>query len=246
MKLTYGITTLDTKTLDKSEFSQLMTESKEAITAFNKAHKVESIYTSKLEEMSQHLAKFQEGLHRAKASSLVTSLDQADRERDDALGTLTALVRAFSRVKETATKEAYDTLAGLLKNYAGIAAANYEKETEGINHLLQELKKPAYQTALAKLHLEAHVDSLAAAQKAFEKVYKERLTELKGKTPSQNKNVRLKLQEIYDFLVDFTAIIAYAYPERTHVVNLRDHLNTIRSRYKKRKPTKKVKEEVVG
>lgn len=88
-------------------------------------------------------------------------------------------------------------------------------------------------------------DSLAAAQKAFEKVYKERLTELKGKTPSQNKNVRLKLQEIYDFLVDFTAIIAYAYPERTHVVNLRDHLNTIRSRYKKRKPAKKVT-EVVG
>jgi len=45
--------------------------------------------------------------------------------------------------------------------------------------------------------------------------------------------------------VDFTAIIAYAYPERTHVVNLCDHLNTIRSRYKKRKPTKKVKEEIV-
>ena len=114
-----------------------------------------------------------------------------------------------------------------------------EKETEGINHLLQELKKPAYQTALAKLHLEAHVDSLAAAQKAFEKVYKERLAELKGKAPSQNKTVRLKLQEIYDFLVDFTAIGAYAYPERTHMVNLRDHFNTIRSRYKKRKPAKK-------
>lgn len=184
MKLTYGITTLDTKTLDKSEFSQLMTESKEAIAAFNKAHKVESIYTSKLEEMSQHLAKFQEGLHQTKASRLVTSLDQADRERDDALGTLTALVRAFSRVKETATKEAYDTLAGLLKNYAGIAAANYEKETEGINHLLQELKKSTYQTALAKLHLEAHVESLVTAQKQFEEAYKERLTELKGKVPS--------------------------------------------------------------
>ena len=51
-------------------------------------------------------------------------------------------------------------------------------------------------------------------------------------------------EEIYDFLVDFTAIIAYAYPERTHMINLRDHLNTIRSRYKKRKPAKKVKEEV--
>ena len=71
-----------------------------------------------------------------------------------------------------------------------------------------------------------------------------RPTELKGKAPSQNKTVRLKQQEIYDFLVNFTAISAYAYPERTHMVNLRDHLNTIRSRYKKRKPAMKVTEAV--
>ena len=69
------------------------------------------------------------------------------------------------------------------------------------------------------------------------------MAEQKGKAPSQNKEVRAKLQEIYDFLVDLTAINAYAYPERTHVVNLRDHLNTIRSRYKKRKPAKKAREE---
>ena len=71
-----------------------------------------------------------------------------------------------------------------------------------------------------------------------------RPTELKGKVPSQNKTVRLKLQEIYDFLVDYTAIGAYAYPERTHMVNFRDPLNTIRSRYKKRKPAMKVTEAV--
>ena len=239
MKKKYGVSSLHTTVLGAQEFSQLMTESKEAITALNKAHKVESIYTSKLEEMSQHLAKFQEGLHRAKASSLVTSLDQADRERDDSLATLTALVRAFSRVKETTTKEAYDTLAGLLKNYAGIATANYEKETEGINHLLQELKKSSYQTALAKLHLEEHVESLVNAQKQFEEAYKERLTELGGKVPSQSKQLRMQLQEIYDFLLDFTAIMTYAYPERTHYADLRDQLNTIRSRYKKRKAVKK-------
>ena len=66
----------------------------------------------------------------------------------------------------------------------------------------------------------------------------------KGKAPSQNKEGCAKLQEIYDFLVDFTAINAYAYPERTHVVNLRDHYNTIRSHYKKRKPAMKVTEAV--
>ena len=55
------------------------------------------------------------------------------------------------------------------------------------------------------------------------------MAEQKGKAPSQNKEVRAKLQEIYDFLVDFTAIGAYAYPERTHMVNLRDHLNVIKN-----------------
>lgn len=113
MKKEYGIISLTVRNLENKEFSQLMTESKEAITAFNKAHKVESIYTSKLEEMIRHLAKFQEGLHRAKASSLVTSLDQADRERDDALATLTALVRAFSRVKEDCNERSLRHLGGL-------------------------------------------------------------------------------------------------------------------------------------
>ena len=70
------------------------------------------------------------------------------------------------------------------------------------------------------------------------------MAEQKGKVPSQNKEVRAKLQEIYVFLVDFTAINAYADPERTYVVNLRDHLNTIRSRYKKRKSAMKVTEAV--
>ena len=243
MKKIYGTTSLDVKSLENNEFFQLMSESMEEIAAFNKANKVDAIYTTKLAEMEQLLAKLQGGLHQTKSSKLVVSLDQADRERDDALATLQSLVRAFARVKDAATKEAYETLSQLLKNYSGLAGTSFEKETEGIKHLLQELKKSAYQTALAKLYMEAHVDSLAAAQKAFDKVYKERLTELKGKTPSQNKTVRLKLQEIYEFLVDFTAIGAYAYPERTHMVNLRDHLNTIRSRYKKRKPAKKVKEE---
>ena len=244
MKKIYGITSVDVQTLENNEFFQLMSESRSEVASFIKENKVDGIYTTKLDEMDKLLEQLQGGLHQTKSSKLVASLDQADRERDDALGTLQSLVRAFGRVKDAATKEAYETLSQLLKNYTGLAGTSLEKETEGINHLLQELKKPAYQTALAKLHLEAHVDSLVAAQKAFDKVYKERLTELKGKAPSQNKTVRLKLQEIYDFLVDFTAIGAYAYPERTHMVNLRDHLNTIRSRYKKRKPAKKVKEEV--
>ena len=72
-----------------------------------------------------------------------------------------------------------------------------------------------------------------------------RPTELKGKVPSQNKTVRLKLQEIYDFLVDFAAINAYVYPDKTQYAVLRNHLNAIRSRYKKL-TLKKSKQEAVA
>lgn len=87
---------MDIKSLENNEFFQLMSESMEEIAAFIKENKVDAIYTSKLAEMEQLLAKLQAGLH-----------------------------------------------------------------------------------------LEAHVDSLAAAQKAFDKIYKERLTELKARLQSR-------------------------------------------------------------
>ena len=190
--------------------------------------------------MEKLLETLQAGLHRSKASQTVSSLEASDRERDDALSTLTGLVKAFSRMKEASSKEAYDKLSKLFKNYAGLMSMSYEKETEAINHLLKDTD---YQTALSTLHLKTHVETLTKAQAQFEKAYKERLAEQKGKAPIQNKEVRAKLQEIYDFLVDFTAINAYAYPDKKQYADLRDHLNAIRSQYKKRKPAKKVREE---
>ena len=80
---------------------------------------------------------------------------------------------------------------------------------------------------------------------SFKKAYEWRLSEQKGKAPSQNKEVSSKLQEIYYFLVDFTAINAYAYPDKKQYADLCDHLNAIRSRYKKL-TTKKRKQEAVG
>ncbi len=243
MKKEYGITSLTVRNLENNEFFQLLSESKDELGAFTKANKSEQVYATKLEDMEKLLETLQAGLHRSKASQTVASLEASDRERDDALSTLTGLVKAFSRVKEVSSKEAYDKLSKLFKNYAGLTSMSYEKETEAINHLLKELKDSDYQTALSTLHLTTHVETLTKAQAQFEKAYKERLAEQKGKEPSQNKEVRAKLQEIYDFLVDFTAINAYAYPDKKQYADLRDHLNAIRSRYKKSKPAKKAREE---
>ena len=244
MKKGYGITSLTVRNLENNEFFQLLSESKNELWAFTKANKSEQVYATKLGDMEKLLETLQAGLHRSKASQTVASLEAFDRERDDALSTLTGLIKAFSHVKEASSKEAYDKLSKLFKNYAGLTSMSYEKETEAINHLLKEIKDTDYQTALATLHLTTHVETLIKAQAQFEKAYKERLAEQKGKASSQNKEVRVKLQEIYDFLVDFTAINAYAYPDKKQYADLRDHLNAIRSRYKKRKPAMKVTEAV--
>ena len=44
--------------------------------------------------------------------------------------------------------------------------------------------------------------------------------------------------------MDFTAINAYAYPDKTQYADLRDYLNAIRSRYKKLTPKKSQQEAV--
>ena len=148
--------------------------------AFTKANKSKQVYATKLRDMEKLLETLQAALHRSKASQTVASLEMSDRERDDALSILTGLVKAFSRVKEASSKEAYDKLSKLFKNYAGLTSMSYEKETEAINYLLKELKDTDYQTALATLHLTTHVETVTKAQAQFEKAYKERLAEQKN------------------------------------------------------------------
>nr|WP_205008737.1 DUF6261 family protein [Streptococcus loxodontisalivarius] len=238
-KKIYDIQSLTLSVLDSQEFAQLMTESAEVIKAFTKKAKPELTYVSKLALFEPTLDSYKASLHQARKSQTAANLSEADRERDEALLTLFRLHKAYALVKTPATKTAYEGLAQLFNNYKGIAEANYEKETESINHLLKKLAEPNYQDALTQLNLTAFVDSLTSSQRTFEKLYQERLKETEGKQVGKTKELRRQLTEIYDFFVDYTAISVYAYPERAYFAELRDQLNAIRSRYKKRKSGKK-------
>ena len=235
----YQITSLDITRLEGQSFFQLLSDSLEAFNAFAKANKTEFVYISKTSVMEPLLEKFQASLHNVRAGKFTENLEKSDRERDDALVTLLSFVKAFSRVKVPAIQTAYEELNQLFKHYKGITTTSYEKETESINHLLKQLAQSNYQSSIQALNLAEYIESLKASQAKFETVYKERLTEQAEKTPSQAKALRLELTEIYEFLVDFTAINAYAYPEKDYFASLRDQLNALRSRYQKRKPAKK-------
>lgn len=232
MRKPYQIAPLATRSLDLNEFTQLLSETKEAVLAASKGLKTEAVYTKKVEELTAGLDKLKIQLHKVKSSQVAKGLEVADNDRDVAFKTLVNLIRAFSQVKETNTKAAYDKLSRLFAGYKGLDKLSYEKESEAINHLLAALKEESYQTALTQLHLTSHVTTLTQAQRAFETIYKARLKEQQNQNPSQTGRIRQELQEIYDFLVDFTALYTYAYPEIVATRDLHKTLNTIRTRYK--------------
>lgn len=98
--------------------------------------------------------------------------------------------------------------------------------------MLAKLKEETYQAAITRLHLTAQVTTLSQAQKAFDKVYQARLTESEAQTPNKTRELRRDLQEVYDVLVDFTAIYTYLHPELVAYKKLHDRLNSLRKRYK--------------
>ncbi|TWS95403.1 DUF6261 family protein [Streptococcus sp. sy018] len=245
MKRMYKITTLSTKLLDNSEFFQLLTESKDYLMTFSQKEQTEPVYLERLDKLEELLVTFRQGLHKTKSSQFTQLLEEADRNRNDALVTLTNFIKAFARIKDTEITQAYQNLSSLLKGYVRLTTQSYEKETEGINHLLHQLASPSYQKAVEKLALTSYVTQLKNKQEQFEQLYKERLTEQSVQKPSQIRQLRLQLQETYDFLVDFTALIAYAYPERQAFVELRNQLNSVRERYRKQHSHKSIKKEKV-
>ncbi|MEW4354256.1 DUF6261 family protein [Streptococcus pneumoniae] len=236
MIYTYGIKHLAVRGLDNENFLQLMIESRDAIASFVKEHAVEAVYPKQLEEFSTVLERFRTSLISKSTSKAVQDLEMADRERDVAVLTLSNLIRAFSRVTEPATKAAYETLSAVLKEHMLLVNDSYENASAKISHLLKALATGDCQKAFSSLYLTAYLDQLTVAHETFECCYKTCLQEEKGQLTSQIKPLRAQLLELYNFFVDFTAIMVSAYPDRAELKDLRNQLNIIRKHYKKRKP----------
>lgn len=78
------------------------------------------------------------------------------------------------------------------------------------------------------------------------KAYKERLTEQKGKAPVKRREVRAKLQEIYDFLWILLQSTLMLIQIKSSIPISVTILNAIRSRYKKTQNWYEGKAEAVG
>lgn len=235
---TYNIKPLTATALDNASFYQLIADTLDSLERFISEESAEVIYQTKADELKKRLAGYDGTKKTQTKSQTAGTLEQADEERDDALTTLTNFVKAYAKVKDAESQAAYSTLSAILKDHKVTTTSSYEKESAAIASLLKAFSSEKAQEALETLNLTPHITTLQSAQKAFDKAYKARIAEQKAKPVSQTRELRRQLLELYNFIIDFTAINAYAYPEKAELVDLHKELNTIRSRYKKRKSTK--------
>lgn len=228
----YGLKSLYTTNLTTAELTQLADDTADAVSTFTQANSKELLLAGQLVKLKGALRSYQTAQQGQQKSSTASQLEEADRNRDQALATLTAFVKANAYIKTDSIKTAYGKLSTLLKTYKKTSTKSYEEETADLTKLLAQLKSSDYQPAVSTLGLTAHVTNLENAQTSFERLYSERIKEQSKATPGQLKTLRKELEKAYGTVVDLIAIHSYCQPDHTAYADLLKTINAIRSRYK--------------
>lgn len=130
----------------------------------------------------------------------------------------------------------------MLTTYQAVSSQSYEAETVAINRLLKQLEASPYKEAVQTLALSTFVEELRQAQAEFDILYQQRLVQQTNKAPAgQVGYLRQEVLNNYYFIVDYTAIMAEAYPEKLFYRELLTQFNTIRQLIKVPRKTTSVK-----
>lgn len=228
----YGLQSLYTTNLTTAELAQLADDTADAVTSFTQTNNKELLLAGQLVKLKGSLRTYQTAQQGQKKTTTASQLEVADSERDQALATLNAFVKANAYIKTEAIKTAYGKLSALLKTYKKTSSKSYEEQTADLTKLLAQLKSSDYQPAVTTLGLTAHVTTLETAQTSFERLYGERIKEQSKTTPGQLKALRKDLEKAYGTVVDLIAIHSYCQPDHAAYADLLKTVNTLRGRYR--------------
>lgn len=115
--------------------------------------------------------------------SFVATIDlkNADKTRDNAAGVISNVTNAYLTSTVEATGKAAHLLSPQLSPYKGIRNHEYTKQTAEVKGMLALLDQPENKEAVAALGLTAEVESLRAANIAFENAFLSKATEMSGR-----------------------------------------------------------------
>lgn len=234
MFLRYGLAPLPSNNLSASELSKLVQDTADKVTTFGRSNGKETVLIAHNNQLLRLLPQFQEAQTNPRPQTVVSQLEQADMERDQAFKTLYSFIKAHAYLKTATIQKAFGLLNDLFKAYNKALSKSYEVQTTEITKLLSKLKTSDYQAAVNQLNLSTYLTDLEAAQTKFETLYQQRLREQATANPGKAKTARRELEKTYKLVVDLVAIHAYAQPDHVGYQDLLKQINAIRGRYKKR------------
>lgn len=110
-------------------------------------------------------------INRQRAYVSTAELTESDRQRDNAVGTISNVVNAYETTPVEEKRAAAGLLAPQLSIYKGIRKHEYSKETSEIRGLIEVLTAEGNRQAVTTLGLDAEVEALQQANAAFEEAF---------------------------------------------------------------------------
>lgn len=145
-------------------------------------------------------------------------LDEADRLRDRGCGTIVSMVNACKSSLVESKRNAAAMLAPQLVPYKGIRSHEYSKQTAEINGMLSVLDAEANKPFVEALNLKEDIEALRLKASDFDKLFKQRATEMEARMGEKNLNSQEVLKEVntrYNDLVQRVNAFAIVSPDET-------------------------------
>lgn len=117
-------------------------------------------------------------VNRQRAFVATVDLKDTDKIRDNASGVISSVTNAYLTSTVEATSKAAHLLYPQLSPYRGIRNHEYTKQTAEVKGMLAMLDQTENKAAIAALGLTAEVESLRAANIAFENAFLSKTTEM--------------------------------------------------------------------
>ncbi len=138
-------------------------------------------------------------------------LKRTDQKRDNAAGTICAVITAYKTSPVAEKQKAAELLDPQLSPYRGIRSHEYTKQTSEVKGMLTMLDMEINEAAIATLGLEEEVEALREANDAFDKAILAKGTEMNAKSIQSDISTKDLLGEINALYREIVKVVnAYA------------------------------------
>ncbi len=184
-----------------------------------------------VQKMEADTVLYDKGLLQIKKNEETEELARLDRVRDLSIGAFFKQLDVFENTRNANKLIAFKALDIVADKYNGLAALNYEAESNGIDNLIAELTNADYAPHIATLNMGEFVADLQETNGDFKEKFSKRSTEISSKEIFDMKLIRKNTFENYNKYIQYALSLANVDTGNDYHKNILNIINQIRKYY---------------